>query len=86
VKRNKRNKVIVAAFFLALYAFIVTPVSFLHFHKADGNKTHKEQQSTVAKKLTTVNEAKCKICDHHYSVAVNDAVTVYFSPIKFYNR
>jgi hypothetical protein len=81
-----RNKVIVATFFLALYAFIATPISFWHFHKADGNKADKEQQSSVAKKSTTVNEAKCKICDHHYSVGLNDAITVYFSPIKFYNH
>jgi hypothetical protein len=82
LKRNYRP--LAAAFLLALYAFMATPVSFWHHHQNNTRKQHTEQNVAAGEENTVVG-ITCKICSHHYSVAANDAVTVYFAPVTFFN-
>ncbi len=77
---NKNHKTIVAAFLLALYAFMVTPVSYWHQHSIDSRAYAGEKQSNQVKNVSAAVDENCKICAHHYSVAANDAIIISFSP------
>jgi transcription elongation factor Elf1 len=85
LKLKRNHKIFVAAFLLALYAFIATPVSYWHHHKSTCVDDGTEQHSQVIKKNQSVDDANCKICSHHYSASINDAITIYFSPITIYS-
>lgn len=80
---NKKYKIILAAFLLGLYAFIVTPVSYWHQHNFSNSGTSKKQyQETIAKSSVMGTDANCKICSHHYSVSDDDAVALLISPTE----
>jgi hypothetical protein len=84
---KRRYKTYISAFLLALYAFIATPVQFWHHHAYPVSSTtsNSKEKTSVTKSPANIFDSNCKICSHHYSVAANDAVTVYFSPIIFFN-
>lgn len=87
MKLIKKHKKIITAFLLALYAFTATPVSYWHHHKSTFEKNIvTKQHSQVVEESNVAVDDNCKICSHHYSIALNDASTVYFSPIHFFNR
>ena len=81
-----KYKTIIAAILLVLYAFTATPVSYWHHHKSICEKNNTKQHSQVVEGSNGVVDANCKICSHHYSIALNDAITVYISPITFFNK
>jgi transcription elongation factor Elf1 len=85
LKLKSHHKTILAASLLVLYAFIATPVSYWHHHKSTCEDNGTEQHSQVVKKSQSVVDANCKICSHHYSASINDASTVYFSPITIHS-
>ncbi len=85
LKLKSNHKTIVTACLLALYAFIATPVTFWHHHKSNCDRKDAGQHEQGVKESDKAVDANCKICSHHYSVAVNDAVTAYFSPLTFFN-
>jgi predicted glycosyltransferase involved in capsule biosynthesis len=69
---------------LALYAFIATPVSYWHHHKNNCDKNETEQQLQIVKKASFATNDHCKICAHHYSIANNDAITIYFLSVNHF--
>jgi hypothetical protein len=83
LKKNYTN--LLTAFLLILYAFIATPVSLWHHHKSACDKNYPEEHALVVKEFKVSVEAKCIICIHHYSVALNDASIIYFSPVVLFN-
>ena len=85
MKLKNYHNTIVTAFLLVLYAFIATPVSYWHYHKHNCDKYETEQNSLTEKKASAAAVNDCKICNHHYSVASNNAITVYFPFEKFFN-
>lgn len=72
---KKTYKTLTAAFLLALYAFIATPVSFWHQHKNCETSNPQTERQIFTKAVKTALDANCKICSHHYSVFADDAVT-----------
>jgi len=85
LRLNKKYKTIIAALMLVLYAFIAIPVSYWHHHNsANSSSSIKQHQQTIEKTSVNSADANCKICSHHYSVANNDAITVYVSPESFF--
>ncbi len=69
---------------MALYAFVTTPVSYWHHHNSSCNKIEKEEHTQIVKKSSLASDGHCKICTHHYSVANNDAITIYFLSLNHF--
>lgn len=87
LKLLRRYKNILTALLLALYTFIATPVSLWHHHKADSSVLSSNEKAI---KATTKNgvEVNCTVCQHHYSVFDNDAITYFQNlvrPIQSFN-
>jgi hypothetical protein len=84
---KKRYKTYISVLLLALYAFIATPVQLWHHHvyAASSASSNSKEETSVTKSPAKKFDTNCKICSHHYSVAANDAVTVYFPPVTFCN-
>lgn len=85
LKLVRNHKTAFAALLMALYVFTVTPVSYWHRHESNCNKYNAEQYADNVKKITASADINCKICSHHYSVIANDAISVYSSPVGFFN-
>ena len=83
---KRTHKTILATLLFSLYAFIATPFSYWHYHKSDVSKYETEQYAKNIKATNASADSNCKICSHHYSVISNDAITVYFTPVFFFNR
>ena len=81
---KRYHKTIVAAILLALYAFMVTPVSYWHQHSFDCNTAATKNASKQTVNISDA-DANCKICTHHYSVADNDAVIISFPALKVFS-
>ena len=67
------HKKLLSAFFITLYAFIVTPTQWWHHH--DTNTQQTSLSTSIGKEANSVQKTtgfNCKICDHHYSIAEND--------------
>jgi hypothetical protein len=84
---KKRYKTYISAVLLALYAFIATPVQIWHHHAytASSASSNSKKETSVTESTAKHFDSNCKICSHDYSVSANDAVTVCFSPITFFN-
>jgi predicted glycosyltransferase involved in capsule biosynthesis len=82
LKRKYNN--IIAALMLALYAFVTTPVSYWHHHNRSCDKNETEQHLQMVKKASFAPNDNCKICAHHYSIATNDAITIYFLSVNHF--
>jgi hypothetical protein len=79
-----------AAIFLALYIFIATPVQLWHQHNYSTNaKSYSRTNNNNAATLAASQSADksitedCLICSHHYSVFIDDPVTVFVSAPEF---
>jgi len=84
LKFKTDHRIIIAALFLALYAFVATPVSYWHQHEGDKDVKQTEQCSKTEKKYSIAVGDDCKICSHHYSVADNDAELFVFLFINYF--
>jgi hypothetical protein len=78
-----KNKTIITVSLLLLYAFIATPFNYWHHHKANCEQNTKVQFAQVLDSTSASVDSVCKVCSHHFSVALNDAVIVDFSPFDF---
>ena len=77
---NLTYKKAFGAILLALYVFITTPVQVWHGHYHPSIKAAKsvtlENQEALTQQSNDSTDASCNICDHHYSVYVDDAIFI----------
>ena len=59
-------KVLLGAFFLALYAFVTTPVQYWHHHSAK-QKHNQSQYDRLLQNDNSQQDANCPVCSHKYS-------------------
>jgi hypothetical protein len=78
-----KYKTIITVSLLLLYAFIATPFNYWHQHKANCEQNAKVQYAQVLDSSSASVDSVCKVCSHHFSVAINDAVIVDFTPFAF---
>lgn len=80
LKNNLTYKKAFGAILLALYVFITTPVQVWHGHYHHSVTASKsvtlENQEAFTQQANDSIDASCNICDHHYSVYVDDAISI----------
>ena len=84
LRLKTNHKTIITAYLLTLYAFIATPVSYWHHHNSNCDNNETELHLQMVKKTPFATNDNCKICAHPYSIANNDAITIYFLSINHF--
>jgi hypothetical protein len=69
---------ILAAFFLAVYAFIATPVQLWHHHQLNVKVSRSDaQMDSVAHGASIALDTDCPLCSHKYAVYNDPVLTSY---------